>query len=304
LLPAIQAARESARRTSCSNNLRQLALALLNYESARKTLPPGQLAAFNSPKQNYFSVQSQLLPYFEQESVRGLFDFKEYVYHEKNIYAINKLRSMVLCPTDIQQGDADTGWNSYHANAGSWAHLAGWDGVFGAVVDEETMRARPPLKLSRIIDGASNTAALAEMANGLAPDVADTPGMASPIADCFEFGGNPFPVGGGTFTLTRIRDTFLNKNWSTAAVPWSGEWRFRGTPWTEGTMWVSWYNHLTPPNSVCWRPDSWWKLVSPASSYHQGMVNVAMVDGSVQTVSDSIDPDVWTNMGTRDGPPK
>ena len=59
----------------------------------------------------------------------------------------------------------------------------------------------------------------------------------------------------------------------------------------EGNMWLTWYNHLLPPNSVCWRPDSWWKMISPASSYHPDIVNVTMVDGSVQTVSNDIDMD-------------
>jgi prepilin-type processing-associated H-X9-DG protein len=68
-------------------------------------------------------------------------------------------------------------------------------------------------------------------------------------------------------------------------------------------MWLTWYNHLMPPNSVCWRPDSWWKMVSPASSYHPGIVNVAMVDGSVQSIADDIDADIWTDFGTRNGMP-
>ena len=68
-------------------------------------------------------------------------------------------------------------------------------------------------------------------------------------------------------------------------------------------MWPTWYNHLLPPNSVCWATDTLWKLVSPASSYHKGVVNVVMVDGSVHTVASDIDPDVWTDMGTRNGFP-
>jgi prepilin-type processing-associated H-X9-DG protein len=47
--------------------------------------------------------------------------------------------------------------------------------------------------------------------------------------------------------------------------------------------------------------DSFWYLVSPASSYHRDMVNVAMVDGSVQSVTNDVDVDVWTDMGTRAG---
>ena len=68
-------------------------------------------------------------------------------------------------------------------------------------------------------------------------------------------------------------------------------------------MWRSWYNHLLPPNSVCWNTDSWWKIVLPASSNHPGVVNLVMVDGSVQSVANDIDMDVWTDMGTRDGMP-
>jgi prepilin-type processing-associated H-X9-DG protein len=83
-----------------------------------------------------------------------------------------------------------------------------------------------------------------------------------------------------------------------------GNWRYKGTPWTEGTMWRSWYNHLVPPNSVCWKTDNWWTLVCPPSSYHPGVVNLVMVDGSVQSASDDVDMDVWTDMGTRDGLPK
>ncbi len=69
-------------------------------------------------------------------------------------------------------------------------------------------------------------------------------------------------------------------------------------------MWTTWYNHLLPPNSTCWATDNIWHLVSPASSYHNGFVNVAMVDGSVQSVTNDVDMDVWTDMGTRAGLPK
>jgi prepilin-type processing-associated H-X9-DG protein len=69
-------------------------------------------------------------------------------------------------------------------------------------------------------------------------------------------------------------------------------------------MWRTWYNHLTPPNSVCWRPGTdWWELVAPAGSYHASSVNVAMCDGSVQSISPDVDVDVWLEMGTRDGLP-
>jgi prepilin-type N-terminal cleavage/methylation domain-containing protein len=316
LLPAVQAARESARRTSCVNNLKQLGLALHNYESAKKCLPPGQLGEFSGPDPatkkggNYFSVQTQILSYFEEENVRKLFQFtfdpafpdRAYVYSTVNMTAANSLPNLMLCPSESQRGaPGDGGWTNYHANAGSWAHLKGWDGVFGAIVNEEGIKPLPPLRLAKIVDGTSSTAALAEVVNGLAPAIAAARG-GDPLADCFE-GGNPVPPGGGSLTLEKIRSIFMSKDFKNSPVPWSGEWRYRGVPWTEGTMWRTWYNHLLPPNSVCWRPDSWWKLISPATSYHTGIVNVTMVDGSVQSVATDIDMDVWTDMGTRDGRP-
>jgi prepilin-type N-terminal cleavage/methylation domain-containing protein/prepilin-type processing-associated H-X9-DG protein len=308
LLPAVQAAREAARRSSCVNSLKQMGLALLNYESAKKTLPPGQMGEFitNDPnKGNYFSVQVQLLSYYEAENIRTLFDLTKFVYTDRNFAAANSAPEIRLCPSEQQRGEpGDMGWTNYHANAGSWAHLAGWDGLFGPVVDESGIPKLPPLKLARVVDGASNTAAFAEVVNGLQPLGTAAPGSGDRLADCFEFGGNPFPFGGGSATLQRVRDTFLNKSTSGASVPWSGDWRYRGNPWTEGTMWRTWYNHLLPPNSTSWQTGDWWKLVSPPSSYHSGIVNVAMLDGSVQTISSDVDVDVWTNMGTRDGPPK
>jgi prepilin-type N-terminal cleavage/methylation domain-containing protein len=70
LLPAVQQAREAARRAECKNNLRQLGLALHNYESTFSTLPG--LTGSSS-----FSVQARLLPYLEQSNLQGLIDFRQ-----------------------------------------------------------------------------------------------------------------------------------------------------------------------------------------------------------------------------------
>src|SRR3954451_14593501 len=95
-------------------------------------------------------------------------------------------------------------------------------------------------------------------------------------------------------------------NWQTAQLAgpgWGGTgWRWRGYPWREGSIWRTGYTHLLPPNSPRWRAEGdWWQAVSTASSYHTGGVNVVMADGAVRFVNDSVNPDVWTAAGSRDG---
>ncbi|HMP08148.1 MAG TPA: DUF1559 domain-containing protein [Lacipirellulaceae bacterium] len=317
LLPAIQAAREAARRNFCQNNLKQHGIALLYYESALKVLPAGSQQDTSA---GYLSAQAMMLPYVEAAQLQNLMDLKSGPFSVRNLEATGGLKiAMFLCPSDPQQGDellatitsraprGLPGYTNYRANCGSWVSLGGWDGVFGPnyVMAGGDL---PPLRLSQVVDGTSNTVAFAEGNNGKKPDqVAGGPGMGDRQADCFEFGAI------NALNVDAARNAFLAKDWASASIPsdntaadigGGGAWRWRGAPWSEGTPWRTWYNHLVPPNSVCWRPNSdWWRMVLPASSYHSGTVNVVMLDGSVQSINEGIDPLVWTEMGTRDGLP-
>lgn len=315
LLPAVQAAREAARRTQCINQLRQLGLALHNYESANQTFPSGSKGTFGvtegpSGGNPYFSPQAVLMPYYEQQVLFSQLDLEESPWENdrsSNFELARNQPSVLLCPSEYVQRGEDTpmGWTNYHANAGSWVfYTHQWDGVFGADERLEPNGRRgpfydalPEISLGQIPDGLSNTAAFAEMRNGFGPTPA--PARSGDLAtDCFDGFTNGF--GSGT-----IQDQWTAfEGMQPVRVPWGGEWRWRGYPWTEGTMWRSWYNHILPPDEVCWKMGDWWNLVSPPSSYHAGnVVNVTMCDGSVQTITPDIDPLTWVNMGTRDGPP-
>ena len=296
LLPAVQAAREAARRSQCQNNIRQLVLALLNYESAQSTFPAGSLGTFGVTAP-YYSPHTQLMPYYEEGALMDQMRLEESPWSPHNYALARTQPSVFLCPSDPQQGLAtDMGFTNYHCNAGGWVQLTGkWDGVFGPPQKVESFSGLRPLSVGKIPDGLSKTAAFAEVANGLGEGYAAS--HKDRRADCFDWNG-----GSLSGSPVEIIQTLQGGDWASASVPWNGTWRWRGYPWSEGTMWRNWYNHISPPGATCWKTGSWWALVSPPTSYHSGdVVNVAMCDGSVQTFGNDTDPIAWYDMGTRDG---
>jgi prepilin-type N-terminal cleavage/methylation domain-containing protein/prepilin-type processing-associated H-X9-DG protein len=290
LLPAVQQSREAARRATCASNLRQLVISLQNFESVNGTFPAGAYS-----QGACLSPQILLADFFEQSAVYSRLSFEVGPLAQPNYDAARARPELLICPSDPLPGRIhDLGWTNYHANCGTWVHINGWDGVFGApfrVNTKPPIPALPPLKLSEILDGLSNTAAFAEVANG---DGAS--GAPKSKFDCYRFIG--LPIG----DIQTARASFLAADWTVASIPGSGTWRWRGYPWTQGTASNTWYNHLLPPNSPCWWPGGdWYRIVSPASSYHPGGVNVAMCDASVRFVVEVVDPDVWLATGTRQG---
>ncbi len=98
LLPAVQAAREAARRMHCSNNLKQIGLAMHNYESAFKRFPSGNLAG---PSFSVgLSAHARLLPYMEQTSMYNMVDFNVAYNHANNNAARMQNVATYICPSD------------------------------------------------------------------------------------------------------------------------------------------------------------------------------------------------------------
>src|SRR3954453_19575846 len=175
LLPAVQKVREAAARMKCSNNLKQLGIALHNYEGPNGKLPP--LYPGTAPGSitfNYkytWSVLAQLNPYLEQTNVYNSMDLTQPMYDaSNNITAQNKFAvvqkvSVFLCPSDKGQpvssayGVTDMGPTNYVACHGSGLSGGGYgspisgDGVFPAVNG---------VKITDVSDGTSNTAAMSE----------------------------------------------------------------------------------------------------------------------------------------------
>ena len=102
LLPAVQAAREAARRMSCSNNLRQIGIAVHNYHDVYNQIPPGKNA------DTQFGWGALILPFVEQGNLQSLIDFNEKMYNEPNRSTGRTLLPLFLCPSDRERTVRDT----------------------------------------------------------------------------------------------------------------------------------------------------------------------------------------------------
>jgi prepilin-type N-terminal cleavage/methylation domain-containing protein len=301
LLPAIQAAREAARRSQCKNNLRQLALAALNFESARGHLPPSalvDLTTTSTPSNGSWGVHGRILPYLEQENLRRLVDIERAWDLQMAISAVRI--AGFQCPSDARNEEVrDPGGGkallyatNYGFNMGTWfvfdpSRNEGGDGAFFP---------NSNLALAQFTDGTSHTL------------------LASEIK-----AWQPYTRNGGP-AATAIPATSAEAQ---AAVASGAEFKDTGhTEWPDGRVHHTGFTATMTPNTfvpytsgdaiVDADYNSWQEgknggagkatyAVITSRSHHAGQVQTAMVDGSVQTVNDAIDLLVWRAMSTREG---
>ena len=323
LLPAVQAAREAGRRAQCSNNLKQIALAVHGYHDIYQQIPMGELPGG-------FSPHVAILPFLDQTSLYNSINFvmlnesgfgaggRKPTWADAISATVGKTKiSTYICPSEVHSDSARTDWTdegleywatNYAWNSGTWWPKArAWDGLFGRSMDDNPKKSTPPdpplgaIGLASCSDGASNTLLIAEVASG---PLATAYGRTR-VSECY-----------------RMSDIYLNApiqvsvdscnavDWQSGTIPWGGKWRFKGYPWLEGSLWRTWFNTIRTPNQTCCtdgikEPDGgsnhWWFTMKPASSYHPGVVNAALADGSVKTFKETIDRATWMALSTRDG---
>lgn len=181
LLPAVQAARESTRKASCKNNLRQIGVAMHNYESSYRHLPPGyDFVAAADGNQRGYSWGAWLLPFMELQSLRDQLDFDKPVFDLVNQAARTRHIETLLCPTDdvsptgfVQMGDETYAMACYVANFGTpdldddQAQQRGQLNPLGPFARSwGPFYRNSKTKLREITDGLSSTLMIGERQNG------------------------------------------------------------------------------------------------------------------------------------------
>ncbi|WP_146439776.1 DUF1559 family PulG-like putative transporter [Crateriforma conspicua] len=301
ILPAVQAARKAARRMTCQNNLKQIGLAVHNYQSAHRVFPPGGIFTGTTS----WSAHGRIMPYLEQSAefqrVRLDLDW----HHPFNLATgVQKMQIPVfVCPSDPLSDDLyfdDEGEVrpiNYGFNFGSWFVFDPRDNTYGDGCFHVNARMGP----QAITDGLSNTLCMAEVKTFTSyfRNTANPGPTVPPDANYLALfaGGAQFKLGPGqndnaghtewcdspvhesgftTVFAPNQKVPYLHSDGRTYDIDYNS--RYEGTSWTEPT-----YAAVT------------------SRSHHAGMVHAMWMDGSVRTTTNSVDLKVWRAMGTRNG---
>jgi prepilin-type N-terminal cleavage/methylation domain-containing protein/prepilin-type processing-associated H-X9-DG protein len=362
LLPAVQSAREAARRSACSNNERQLALALLEFHSAQGRFPSGRnqastrvspdpLAGETQSTTDQWGAFTRVLPYLDQAKVLKSLDLTQSAALAANTYALQTPVPVFRDPSDTDrlinaadtQAYVGTQHNNYRLNAGN--HLGATTTTVNSLKAAVYHNSNAPdfvytednngvfvtgrnVTIDQIIDGTSNTALVSEGVIGDGDDNKD-----SVIGDWYKV-PTTVTTPDAYYALVATKDTTGPNGTITAVGTFSpqailadeasatptlhgvtNQFSYGGRNYWAGNYVASRYNHVLTPNLPNLAADVTHSAyqdanfndganATTASSRHGGGVNVALADGSVKYVSDSVDLSAWRALGSIDGDEK
>lgn len=305
LLPAVQQAREAARRMQCRNNLKQLGIALHNYHSAQSCFPPStmQVQGFHNGTLGEFfawGTLAMLAPYVENSSVYDTMNLEQPLYvsggggsygykiSDANKLAAGTIETLYLCPSDSSSPVS----SDYEVNGlapANYAACVGTGANGGTPFQTDGMfYAASRIRVADITDGTSNTAAMSECLLGAGPE---------------RHSGTMPPGGEQTsyaYTAGAVSDSAC-----AGASQWNST-NHKGFLWAVGELRTTAYNHYYGPNSRlpdCIGYDSAYATTGwhAARSRHTGGVNLLLADGSARFVSENIDIGIWRALATRAG---
>lgn len=312
LLPAVQQAREAARRSQCKNNLKQFGLAMHNYLDSHRVFPRANFyTRSDSTGYRSFSAHTMLLPYLDQAPLYNKINFTmRYDQAPNSTLRLNVIPAF-LCPSDLAWPNSANGsGNNYVVSGGPSLFMisptpgGGIGGPPGTQIAETdqigVFNMRKNIETRDITDGTSNTIAASEGVTG-DNNAAAFRLMGDMIRPVAFPGGMP-----NTFATSAQLDAY-GASCRGRTTHYSDPHRF----WMNGQPEQTVFNTLNTPNSP--NPDchectacSWYdsRGVWAARSRHTGGVHTLLTDGSTRFVSDNINNLVWQRLGAiADGNP-
>lgn len=325
LLPAVQSAREAARRAQCVNNLKQIGLALHNYHSTHDSFPNGASVTISALPNTFYhwnnwSAQALLLGFTEQTQLYNAANLNLAVWHSgrtplgyaANLTVFNTKVAQYLCPSDGEAGKSNI--NSYFASVGPNTQAEGMATINGTTGKATGGNGSPGLfaytysyGIRDCTDGSSNTIAFSEVL--VSPSTAvkqeRRTGMVNVSGSRYYHAFIDATATNNTMALIANCDA----KWKTSTTSGGDFPNSIGARWCMGVGGWTMFSTILTPNERPWGScrvgcagcgaDN--TSMTNATSVHPGGVNVCMGDGSVKFIKNSINRQTWVALGTKAG---
>lgn len=298
LLPAVQSARESARRMQCKNNLKQIALALHSYQAANQVFPPS--FCIGAGQGGKWSIIARILPFIEETNLYAIADLN--LNYSTGANATSGVTSMAIpfnrCPSEInlqnKVGPPDYSPPNYAFNGGRWKLFTHATPLtLGGTPGDGAFAPNGNFGPQHFRDGMSNTLCYSEVKT-FTPNVGNgQEGTDIPPASLESYTTGKYSATGHTEWV----DGKIHEAGFTTTFTPNAKTIISGVGAPTGAPIIGDFVSCREGAATCTGLPVYAAVT--ARSYHAGMVNISLMDGSVRSASDAIDLGIWRRLSTR-----